>query len=201
MKSMPLAFVLVNALVLMEKKAMLFIASAEITAPRQCTHYTNIKEDRINGNPTTIYTDLLSASLCTRKQPKNPWYRFNSALNVPFKYQNDELFNSTGNTKCTKNGVPLHPCRANETITSTVCFNNTNGRSIGRTVNITNCGSFYVYQLFQLTCKKNSATISRTYTKSDPLHMNCNVRNSKGPKGKLHLLDSCPQVLSGAQPK
>ena len=60
---MPLALVLINALVLMEKKTVLFVASTEITTPIQCTYYTDVKEDRIDGNPTTIYTDLLSASL------------------------------------------------------------------------------------------------------------------------------------------
>ena len=182
MKSMPLALVLVNALVLMEKKTMLFIESTEITTPRQCTHYTSVKELRIDGIPTTIYTDLFSASLCTKKQPKNRWYRFNSTLNMSFKYENAELFNSPfnspANKECSKNGVPLHPCRVYESIMSTVCFNNTFGRSIGRTVNITNCGSFYVYQLFQLNCKKNSATISRTFKP----HTNCNVSSTKDPK-------------------
>ena len=54
----------------------------------------------------------------------------------------------------------LHPCNVCETIRSTYCFEDLSLSSLvwfrlDRALNITQCGSFYVYQLPQQLCTKN----------------------------------------------
>ena len=54
-----------------------------------------------------------------------------------------EFLGLSANISCPRYGVPEHPCRVHETKTSKLCFKISRKIRIGRSVNITNCGSFY----------------------------------------------------------
>jgi hypothetical protein len=72
---------------------------------------------------------------------------------------------------------PLHPCRVNETIASTVCFDMADGLSIDRTVNITHCGAFYLYQLSAFTCKNGFPILLRSMKTGPPdTTQNCSIK-------------------------
>ena len=167
-----LALVLVMTVILTEKSPTILFANAEVSLPKQCTQYTNVTENLQNRNGVIFMgTQIISTSLCAHKQPKNRWYRFRHHLCSP------------ENTSCLRYGVPEladHPCHVHETVTSTLCFEVSRKVRIGRSVNITNCGSFYVYQLLQLTCKDNTTNFRRR-KKNGPQDSSCNVR----PTGKL----------------
>ena len=185
--SQRLALVLVMTVVLIEKNTMLLFSNAEISPPRQCIQYTNVTEnlDTING---IIKTLLNFSLLCTQKQPKNGWYRFKYRLNAPFSSNHidghSKFLGSPENISCPRNGVPEHPCRVHETITSKLCFEVSRNVRVARSVNITNCGSFYVYQLFQFTCKEDTSTLQRREI-DKPRDNNCSIR----PTGKLLVND------------
>ena len=183
-----LALVPVMIVLLMEKNTILLLANAEVPAPKQCTQYTNVTENlRSENGIIFINTQLISTSLCAYKQPKNGWYRFRYRLNAPFSFNKDfdgepKILGLSKNISCSRNGVPENPCRVHETITSKVCFELSYKTRTGRLVNSTNCGSFYVYQLLQFTCKEDTPTLQR-WKVDDPRDNNCNIRN----RGKVVL--------------
>ena len=183
-------FVLVITVVLLEKNKILLLANAEIPTPKQCIQYTNVTENLRSVNGIFfINTKLISASLCCYKLPKSDWYRFKYRLNAPFTLNKDfdgelKFLGLSKNISCPRYGVPDHPCRVHEKITSKLCFEVSSNIRIGRSVNITNCGSFYVYQLLQFTCKEDTSTLRR-WKLDDPRENNCNVR----PTGKLLVLE------------
>ena len=166
-----LALVLVMTVVMTEKNTMLSFANAEISTPKQCTQYTNVPENLCRGNGVTfINTKLISTLLCAGKQ-LNGWYRFRYRV---------KFLGLSENISCPRDGVPEHPCRVHQTITSKLCFETSRNVRIGRSVNITNCGSFYVYQLLQFTCNEDTSTLQR-WMVDKPRDNNCSIR----PTGKL----------------
>ena len=185
-----LALVLVMTVVMTEKNTMLSFANAEISTPKQCTQYTNVQENVCRGNGVTfINTKLISTSLCAGKQLKNGWYRFRYRVNAAFSLNKDfdsrlKFLGLSENISCPRDGVPEHPCRVHETITSKLCFETSHNVRIGRSVNITNCGSFYVYQLLQFTCNEDTSTLQR-WVVDKPRDNNCSIR----PTGKLLVED------------
>ena len=176
-----MALVVVMTVRLMANNTIFLLANAEILPPRQCIQYTNVTETLDTKN--RIIETLLN-SLCAQKQPKNGWYRFKYRLNVPFSLNHiggeHKFLGSPENISCSRNEVAVHPCRVHETVTSKLCFQVSSNVTIGRSVNITNCGSFYVYQLLQFTCKDDIPTLQR-WEDDRPQDNNCNVR----PTGKL----------------
>ena len=167
--------------VLLEKNKILLLANAEMLPPKQCTQYTNVTENLRSKNGTVfISTKLISATLCSYKQSKSDWYRFKYRLNAPFSLNRDfndetKFLGLSQNISCPRYGVPEHPCRVHETITSKLCFEVSRNVRIGRSVNVTNCGSFYVYQLLQFTCKEDASTLKR-WKLDNPRDDNCNIR-------------------------
>ena len=185
-----LALILVMIVILMEKNTILLLANAEIPAPKQCTQYTNITENlRSENGIIFINTKLISSSLCAHKQLKNGWYRFRYRVNAAFSLDKDfdsnpKFLGLSENISCPRDGVPEHPCRVHQTITSKLCFEVSRNVKIGRSVNITNCGSFYVYQLVQFTCKEDTSTLQRREV-DKPRDNNCRIRRT----GKLLVED------------
>ena len=184
------ALVLIMTILVMEKSAILLLTNAEIPVPKQCTQYANVTENlRSQNGIISINTKLISTSLCVYKQSRNGWFRFKYRLNAPFRLKKDldgepKFLGLPENISCTRYGVPENPCRVHETITSKLCFEVSREIRIGRLVNITNCGSFYVHQLLQFTCKDDTPTLQR-WKLDDPRDNNCNIR----PTGKLLVED------------
>ena len=175
-----LLLVLLMILLILETNKI--FTNAEISVLRQCTNYTNVTESYDAG--TLVITTTLPTSLCNQHQPRNGWYRFNYSLNVPFSllhYSDPErnYFDSSAESlPCSENRGPLHPCRVSETIASTVCFDVTGDSGIiGRAVNITHCGAFYVYQLSPFTCKTGIPYLRRSMKTGPPnTTQNCGIQ-------------------------
>ncbi len=178
MRGLPLVL-LITLLILGNNK---ILTTAEISAPKQCTNYTNVTESNVAGS--SIITTTAPTSFCVQHQLENGWYRFSYSLNVPFSllhYSDAErnYFDSSAeNLPCSGNSGPLHPCHVDETIASTVCFDLTaDGLIIGRAVNITHCGAFYLYQLSPFTCKNGIPNLLRSMKPGPPNTIqNCGIK-------------------------
>ena len=177
MKQLP--FVLTMIVVFVGNNTILSLANAEKTATRQCNRYTNVKEELISGTQLFFVTYLTSTSLCIRGKPKSSWHRLSFTLNVPFEYAN--LFDSPGETKCFINTVLVHPCRAYETTTRIIFIYKTVRVGIGLKIQITNCGSFYVYRLLDSFKYKIGINTFWRFKKTHPPNTSCNV-SIKGKK-------------------
>ena len=123
------------------------LVSAQV--PLQCLKFINLTEVK-NGRGVIITT--IPEILCDHSPGKNSWYRFKYGSVNKFFWTNYDVADSTQSTPCPNQTSPLHPCNVYETIGSTFCFNPR--RFVAHSVNITHCGSTYVYQLPQFRCKK-----------------------------------------------
>ena len=174
----------VTSAISMENNSIKSLANEHQKYPHQkeCFQYTNVTENHDPLETSLIKTKLIATSLCAQKKPKYVWYRFSYPLNVPFSFESTvgvhEFFDSPEKISCSRNNAPDHPCQVHDTITSKLCFQVNNEITVGRTVTITLCGSFYMYQLLQFPCKGDTPNLQRLM-KTVPPDRTCNV-STKG---------------------
>lgn len=157
----------------MEESATFSLENAQ--TPSECWKYTQLVFRSFTNSYQGRIKTKFPVSLCSGKttlQPKNTWYRFElDSFSV-----NETLIIISSDSvlvydivmkkplRCLEHQAPVHPCRENETLSSKVCFR-LQTHSFAVAVNVTNCGTFYVYQLPQLTCQHFDLSVdSRNYT-------------------------------------
>ena len=170
-KQLVLVSFIVN-LLLMEESATYSLENEQ--TPSECWKYTQLVFRSFTNSYQGRIKTKFPVSLCSGKttlQPNNTWYRFeldNFSVNEPLIINPLESLSHDIVRKkllrCLEHLVPVHPCRENKTLSSKVCFRLQN-YLFAVAVNITNCRTFYVYQLPQLTCRHFDLSVdSRNYT-------------------------------------
>ena len=167
-----LMFLVSMTVLLIEKDTIILLVNAQL--PVQCTNFTNLTEHENSGG---VIITKIPESLCKGFPGDNGWYRFKYTSLNRFLGTSFHIADSTGSIACPNQTGPLHPCNIYMTITSTFCFK----QSVGHSVNITHCGSRYIYQLPQFRCRQNETGYLIRLNNTGPPSTACN----DSIKGKL----------------
>ena len=141
-----LMFLVFMTVLLIEKDIITLLVNAQL--PIQCINFTNLTEYKISRG---VIITMIPESLCKGFPGDNGWYRFKYTSLNRFSGTSFDIADSPGSMACPNQTGPLHPCNRYETIRSTFCFE----PSVGQLVNITHCGSRYIYQLPKFPCTQN----------------------------------------------